>query len=241
MSGDLRLSVIIPALNEEALLGTCLAALREQSDPVDEIIVVDNGSTDGTVDLARSARGVTVLHEPNRGVSYSRNTGFAAAEGDILARIDADTIVSPGWAAAIRRAFADDPAVAGLAGPAGFTRLSRNETVVGRTTYDLFRVVHERMMGDGPLLYGHNMAVRSSAWDRIRDLVTTGDLEISEDVDAALALLHTGQRVAYEPGMLVTIAAGRTLQPRKLRQYHRANRLTKAKYRGLRARVGGAA
>ncbi len=233
MTTRLRLSVIIPTLNEEARLAACLAALADQSEPVDEIIVVDNGSTDGTAELAHAARGVRVLAEPNRGVSYSRNTGFGAAEGDLLARIDADTIVTPGWAAAIRQAFAADPQLGGLAGPAGFTLLSRKGSVVGLTAYGAFRLVHERMVGDGPLMYGHNMAVRASAWGRIRDLVTAGDGEISEDVDVALALLHTGHRVAYEPGMLVTIAVERTLQPRKLRHYHRADQLTKAKYRRL--------
>lgn len=234
----MRLSVAIPVLDEEELIGDCLDALRQQSDPVDEIIVVDNGSTDGTVDIARAA-GVTVIEEPRRGITYSRNTGFAAASGDILARIDADTFVSDGWAAAIRRAFTRDPELAGLAGPAGITRLSRGDRIVGRTAYEAFRAVHERLIGDGPLMYGHNMALRRSAWERIRDLVTTGDDRISEDVDIALALHHTGQRVEYEPGMLVTIAVERTMHPGKLRRYSRADRLTTAKYRELREAESG--
>lgn len=228
------MSVAIPVLDEQELIGDCIEALRQQSDPVDEIIVVDNGSTDDTVAIARAAPGVTVIEESRRGVTYARNTGFAAATGDILARIDADTLVSAGWAGAIRRAFAADPELAGLAGPAGLTRLSRGDRIVGRTAYEAFRIVHELTIGEGPLMYGHNMALRRSAWERIRDLVTTGDHRISEDVDIALALHHTNQRVAYEPGMLVTIAAERTMRPAKLRRYSRADRLTTAKYRELR-------
>jgi glycosyltransferase involved in cell wall biosynthesis len=229
----MRLSVAIPVLDEEELIGDCLEALRQQSDPVDEIIVVDNGSTDGTVDIAR-ASGVTVIEEPRRGITYARNAGFATATGDILARIDADTFVSGGWAAAIRRAFASDPELAAIGGPAGLTRLSRGDRIVGRTAYEAFRLVHERLIGEGPLIYGHNMALRRSAWERIRDLVTSGDDRISEDVDIALALHHTHQRVGYEPGMLVTIAAERTVHPGKLWRYSRADRLTTAKYRELR-------
>jgi glycosyltransferase involved in cell wall biosynthesis len=231
----MRVSVTIPVLNEEDLIGECLENLRQQSDPVDEIIVVDNGSTDSTVDIARATPGVTVISEPRRGVTYARNAGFAASTGDILGRIDADTFVSPGWAAAIRHAFATDPDLSGLAGPAGLTRFSRGDRVVGRAAYEAFRLVHERTIGEGPLMYGHNMALRRAAWDRISDLVTMGDDRISEDVDIALALKYTNQRVAYEPGMLVTIAAERTVHPGKLRRYRRADRLTTAKYRELRA------
>lgn len=229
------LSVVIPARNEQELIGECLAALREQGDPVDEIIVVDNGSTDGTADVARAVPGVIVMSEPRTGVTYARNAGLDAATGDLLARIDADTIVSPGWAEAIRRGFSD-PAVSGLAGPAGFSRLSRGGRVVGRGAYRVFRAMHERMIGEGPLMYGHNMALRRTAWQGIRHLVTDGDGAISEDVDVSLALLHTGHRVAFEPGMLVTIGVERTLQRGKLRHYHRMDQLTKAKYRRMRVR-----
>jgi glycosyltransferase involved in cell wall biosynthesis len=225
------LSVVIPARNEEKLLAACLRALRDQSDAVDEIIVVDNDSTDSTAALARSHAGVVVVTEPRHGITYARNTGFDAANATLIARIDADTIVTPGWARAIRGAFATDPGLAGLTGPAGFTRLSHGDRIVGRVAYGLFRAVHEVMIGSGPVMYGHNMALSREAWARIRDVVTTGDGTISEDLDVTLALLHSGERIAFEPEMLVTIGAERTLQYRKLAGYHRTNQLTMAKYR----------
>jgi glycosyltransferase involved in cell wall biosynthesis len=236
----MTLSVVIPARNEEKLLERCLHALADQSDPVDEIIVVDNDSSDGTAASARSHAGVVVATEPRPGITYARNTGFNAATAAIIARIDADTIVTRGWARAIRRAFQTDPELAGLTGPAGFTRLSSGDRVVGRAAYGAFRAVHEAMIGSGPVMYGHNMALSQTAWTRIRDLVTTGDGVISEDLDVTLALLNTGQRIAYEPEMLVTIAVERTLGYRKLAGYHRTNRLTMAKYRDRRVEAGAA-
>lgn len=227
----MSLSVVIPARNEEKVLGAALKALGDQSDPPDEVIVVDNDSDDGTAALARSHDGVIVVAEARHGITYARTAGFDAAAGALIARIDADTIVTPGWARAIRRAFASDPELAGLAGPAGFTRLSSADRVVGRAVYGLFRAVHEEMVGSGPVMYGHNMALTSSAWTGIRDVVTPGDGAVSEDLDVTLALLHTGHKVGYEPDMLVTIAVERTLHYRKLAGYNRTNRLTMAKYR----------
>jgi len=225
------LSVVIPARDEERILEACLRALSLQSDPVDEIIVVDNGSSDRTADIARSHAGVVVLTEPRPGITYARNTGFDAATGDAIARIDADTIVTPGWAGAIRRAFEADAGLAALTGPAGFTRLSTGDRVVGRTAYGLVKAAHEVLIGNGPVLYGHNMALRREAWEAIRDLVTVGDHVISEDLDVTFALQHTGQRIGYEPDMLVTIAVERTLRYDKIAQYRRTNRLTAEKYR----------
>ena len=230
----MRLSVIIPALDERERLPACLDALSAQGELIAEIIVVDNGSVDGTADLASAHPGVTVLTEPRRGISYARNTGFDAASGDVLARIDADTIVRPGWAAAVFDAFGGDPGLSGLAGPAGFTALSSGRVVVGRSAYRAFRAIHRLTIGDGPLLYGHNMALTRRAWLDVRDLVSRGDAAASEDIDVALALLHAGRRIAFEPRMLVTVAIERTLQPGKLLRYTRTDQVTKAKYRALR-------
>lgn len=234
----MSLSVVIPARDEERLLGACLGALSDQSDPVDEVIVVDNDSSDSTAACARSHAGVTVVTEPRHGITFARNTGFDAATASLIARIDADTIVTPHWARAIRHAFATVPQPAGLTGPAGFTRLSDGDRVVGRAAYGLFRALHEVMIGSGPVMYGHNMALSRHAWASIRALVTTGDGAISEDLDVTLALLHTGQKITYEPDMLATIAVERTLLYRKLAGYHRTNRLTMAKYRDREVEVG---
>ena len=102
-------------------------------------------------------------------------------------------------------AFAADPGLAGLTGPAGFTRLSSSGRVIGRAAYGLIRAIHEQMIGSGPVVSGHNMALTRAAWLQIRDAVTCGDDAISEDLDVTLALVRFGQRIGYEPGMLVTI------------------------------------
>jgi glycosyltransferase involved in cell wall biosynthesis len=109
-------SIVIPAYNAEQTLGRALTALASEKPPGSEVIVVDNGSDDATADVARRF-GATVLRvEPSGLVGRSRNCGWDAATGDVVVFLDADALVSPGWAAGLSRAIAEYPgAVIGCA------------------------------------------------------------------------------------------------------------------------------
>lgn len=85
-----RVSVIIPAFNAEAELSNTLNSVFRQSLPVHQVIVVDDGSTDRTAEVARSHAGVTLIQQKNRGVSATRNAAIAAATGTWIALLDAD-------------------------------------------------------------------------------------------------------------------------------------------------------
>jgi glycosyltransferase involved in cell wall biosynthesis len=86
-----RFSVIIPAFNAAATLARAIESVRLQSWPAHEIIVVDDGSTDATADIARQfGAAVRLIQQTNRGVSVARNAGASAATGDWLAFLDAD-------------------------------------------------------------------------------------------------------------------------------------------------------
>lgn len=97
----MRLSIIIPAFNEERLIEHCLRsvtdALAEHSGPgiTSEIIVADNNSTDNTAHLATQA-GAQVVFEPVNQIGRARNAGAAVATGDWLLFLDADSTLSPG-------------------------------------------------------------------------------------------------------------------------------------------------
>jgi glycosyltransferase involved in cell wall biosynthesis len=112
-----RFSVVIPALNEEAVLADCLGALAAQTYPGPvEVIVVDNGSTDRTAELARR-HGARVVHEPQPGVCFARQRGFASATGEIVVTTDADTTFAPGWLQDIDDEFGRRPDAVAVAGP----------------------------------------------------------------------------------------------------------------------------
>jgi GT2 family glycosyltransferase len=117
----MNISVVIATYNRATLLGATLEQLRQQPyEPGDEVIVVDNGSTDGTPDVvARAASGFPVpLHyrlEATPGKTPALNTGVASATGDILALTDDDVLVAPDWIPTIRQVF-ENPALALVGG-----------------------------------------------------------------------------------------------------------------------------
>jgi len=102
-------TVVIPAYNAERTLGTVLGALAAQDEPVDEVIVVDDGSTDGTAELARRHGARVVANDGGGFAGAARNRGWDEATGDVVVFLDSDAIPQPGWGAGLRRALAEFP------------------------------------------------------------------------------------------------------------------------------------
>ncbi len=110
-----QVSVVVPVLDDAEHLARCLDALAAQTHPVHEVVVVDNGSTDGSVEVALAA-GATVLHEPVRGIARASARGYDHATGDVIARLDADSVPPSGWIAEAVRLLAT-PGVVAVTGP----------------------------------------------------------------------------------------------------------------------------
>ena len=89
-----RISAVITSYNSEKYLCDAIASVLDQSRPVDEVILVDDGSTDGSVETARAFAGdlVRIITQANRGPGGARNRGIEAATGDYLAFLDADDL-----------------------------------------------------------------------------------------------------------------------------------------------------
>ncbi len=115
-------SVVLCTLNRRALLEGALDALvRQQDAPAYEVLLVDNGSTDGTAVLADAVRrrfpSLRYLLEPRRGLAHARNAGVALARGAYIAFTDDDVRVAPDWVRTIADAFAAAPRAACVGGP----------------------------------------------------------------------------------------------------------------------------
>lgn len=91
----MNVSVVIPAFNSQAYLAEAIESVCWQTREPEEIIVVDDGSTDCSAAIARSFAGVQLIQQPNRGVSAARNAGIRAAKADFVAFLDADDVWLP--------------------------------------------------------------------------------------------------------------------------------------------------
>ena len=165
---DVPVTVVIPALNAAGTIGRQLAALRSQIDaPAFRVIVVDNGSIDGTGDVARSfdtaAFGVAVVVEPRRGINVARNAGIQVADDGIVALCDADDEVSATWLA---RLVADRRERQWWGGGLDYTTLNspRTRQIWCAPDRSLPLTVGDRFVDR---TYGCNCAFRRSMWVEI--------------------------------------------------------------------------
>ncbi|MBT0566962.1 glycosyltransferase family 2 protein [Williamsia sp. CHRR-6] len=222
----MSLSVVMPAYNEEAVIGACLDRILRQGDAVAEVIVVDNNSVDRTADIvaAKAAQDprVRLVEEKRAGVSYARYTGFAAARHDVIVSVDSDTIVGDGWAQAIDHAFAAHPQLTAGTGPMIMHDLPLQGRFARRHARLSARAAARLVTGKLtplPALSGANSAIRRSAWEQIREKVTYRR-DVFEDLDRSLHLRTAGHTITVIPGMDATVSGRRLLSgPRDFLRY----------------------
>jgi glycosyltransferase involved in cell wall biosynthesis len=162
----LTITAIVCAYNESRLLPGCLYSLRSQTRPPDDILVINNASTDETADVARAVPGVRVIDEPSKGLVVARETARRAAQTDIVAYIDADCRVPIFWLQRVEARFAKHAPVA-VTGPYRFYDWDRTGRALIRA-YDVVvapptHLAVHHLLGAGAILYGGNFAVRRDA------------------------------------------------------------------------------
>jgi glycosyltransferase involved in cell wall biosynthesis len=207
-------SIVIPAYNEEATIGHCVLAAIAQTVPAHEIIVVDNRSTDGTAAAVAALQAAHpdapiryLRQDAEQGLIPTRNFGLDAATGDVLGRIDADSVLEPTWVEEVQRAFAD-PAIAAVTGPVIYYDMPLRR--FGHKADDTLRRALNKVTREFHLLFGSNMALRASAWRTIRDEVCRDEAdELHEDVDIAIHLHAHALTVGYSSGMVTGMSARR--------------------------------
>lgn len=190
----LTLSLVIPVYNEERHIKTALQAIESQTVKPFEVIVVDNNCTDKTISIAKSFSFVKVLQESNQGRTFARNAGFSAARGDLIGRIDADSVIAKDWVEQVVASFNRDSQLYGLSGmgyssPLPFVR--HPKTSLWTRTYYWF----VRSSFRTPTMWGATMAIRRQAWKIVQDELATNDNEVHEDQDLSLCMAYHGLKI----------------------------------------------
>jgi len=173
--------------------------------PFTEVIVVDNNSTDNSTAIARSFPGVRVLTEVKQGVVHARSTGFDAAQGYIIARIDADTRLPADWTKKLYALF-EATDVQAVTGPIYYYDMaaSKLEAVFERhiRAWLGYKLRHKGF------LLGSNMAIRREAWQVVRPQLHK-NRELHEDIELALHIAEAGGTVSYSPTLLTGVSGRR--------------------------------
>ncbi|MFS0895591.1 glycosyltransferase family 2 protein [Microbacterium sp. 179-I 3D3 NHS] len=187
---SLSVSVVIPVKDDAAHLRQCLAALRRQTVAADELIVVDNGSSDTSADVA-AANGARVVRCDRPGIPAAAATGYDVASGDLILRLDADCLPDDAWIEGVVDAFAQHPRIAVFTGGARFVDGPRALRSSLAAAYLLaYAAATLPTLGHLPL-FGSNLAFHRSAWLAVRSGVHRDDPELHDDLDLAF---HLGER-----------------------------------------------
>ncbi len=191
-----RVSIVIPAHNEERQLRSCLDAIAAQTVRPFEVIVADNNSRDKTVKVAAEYEFVRVVHEPRQGRVFARNAGFHAARGDIIARIDADIVLPPEWTKHVIAFYADPRNKFRAWTGAGYFYNVRMPRLVS-FGYSLMAFRLNKLLLGHYSLWGSNMALPRSLWQAVQGEVCMRN-DLHEDLDLAMHLAAKGFTITYD-------------------------------------------
>ena len=196
-----RFSVIVPVYNVAEFLPQCMDSMLPQLDEDVQLILVDDGSTDGSGDICDQYADVAqVIHQTNRGVASARNAGLAAAQGEYLAWVDPDDWVAPDWMEKIRAGTADAPDML-LFDYCAWENGVGSERKYGREPGEQ---PVERVLED----IERDMTLTSALWNKVirRELFEgirfDESLKLLEDYDVLHRLVMRMQRIAYLPETL---------------------------------------
>jgi glycosyltransferase involved in cell wall biosynthesis len=202
----MKISIVIPVYNEADCLKACLDSIAKQTIKPYEVIVVDNNSSDDSLNIARSYGFTKVLIEKRQGVVHARTTGFDKASGDIIARIDGDTILPPDWLANVTRSFKDNPKTHAVSGAAEYYGVAYAKIF---NAIDLYLRSHLRTkLKDRLYLWGANMAMTNESWRAVKPhLCQKGGQH--EDYDIAIHMQEIGYNVVFDERLKAEVSSRR--------------------------------
>lgn len=207
-------SIVIPAYNEEDTIRPCVLAAINQTVPAEEIIVVDNRSTDRTPEILAELIAenpdapIRVLRQDReQGISPTRNFGFDAATADIIGRIDSDSVLEPNWVESVKKLFSD-PKVHAATGPVIYYDMPLRR-YMARADDNARKAIY-RLTTSYKFLFGTNMALRRDVWEAVRgEVCLDADVDMFEDIDLSVHVYDGGFNTVYSSAMVAGMSARR--------------------------------
>ncbi|MFC1625904.1 glycosyltransferase family 2 protein [Patescibacteria group bacterium] len=201
----MKVSVVIPAYNEAKYITKSVRSVINQEIKADEIIVVDNNSTDKTAEIAKKL-GAKVIKETKQGMIPARNKGFDTACGDIIARIDADVEVPTYWVRKIKKNYKNKK-IDALTGPLIYSdaKLMSNSAFPSHLYLESLKTLSKGHW----YLMGPNMSLTKNMWLKVRSKVNPNDKNVHEDIDLSLKIIAADGIIEYDRGLVVKTSARR--------------------------------
>jgi glycosyltransferase involved in cell wall biosynthesis len=204
MKKEPKISVIVPAFNEEKFLPNCLESLRNQDLKDFELIVVNNNSTDKTAEIAKKF-GAILVSEKNQGVAFARQKGFLRAKGKIIATTDADTILPENWLSRIFKEFEKNENLVAFGGSCYFYSGPILVRLASQYFLTLF-LIFDKFLSGGWNLMGCNMAIKKEAFFKVGGFNT--NLKLNEESEISHRLRKVG-KVILDPNFKVKTSGRR--------------------------------
>lgn len=194
------ISVMVPAYNSKKTIGECISALLEQSQKPGEIIVVDDGSRDGTKDAVKSFKGVLLLEQEHKGPAAARNLGAKKAKGDILLFTDADCVPANTWVAEMAKPF-ENREISGVQGRYKTDQKSLIAKFVQLEIEDRYDRMRKREYVD--FIGSYSAGYRKSIFLEFGGFDDSFSMASGEDPDISFKISKAGHKMVFSDNAVV--------------------------------------
>jgi glycosyltransferase involved in cell wall biosynthesis len=194
---NIKISFVIPAYNEENFIGRCLTSVLNEIEKEKisaEVIVVNNNSSDKTKEIASKFKNILVIDEKQQGLTFARQAGFLKSRGELIANIDADTILTDKWIKKVIEEFDKNKNLVVLSGPQIYYDLDKKTLISEKIFYFiayLTYLINKHILNIGSMVQGGNFIVRRDALLKVGGF-NTNILFWGEDTDIAKRLHNVG-------------------------------------------------
>ena len=214
-------SVVIPAYNAEKEIPSCLDSLLNQTFPKEqcEIIVVNDGSTDGTEKIVRKYDGVKIFTQPNQGPAAARNKGVSESKGEIIVFTDSDCIPEKNWLEEMLKPF-NDAEVVGVQG----AYKTRQKEVVARFAQIEIEERYWKMSRNERVDFigSYSAAYRKKEFEEHGGFDTRFPIASGEDADLSYTMSNAGHKLVFNPNAIVYHQHPQTLKKYFRQKFGRA-------------------